>query len=377
MSDKLIISDFYHGHLFGFQITDDVLRRIIDLEDSVVGNIYCGYVKDVVKNLNAAFVEFDCYKGFLSLKNNPDIKQGDKVLVQVLYDAIKSKDYGLSCRIELGGDFVVLSTADHAVHISKKIKDSVVRDSLMKMMKPYQSEEYGFILRTKCSDASESQIMSETGRLVEIWTEIKRQFEHSAPKQLLYGEKRVVAEAKEYQGKFDGEIVTDCEAVYKQLRNENIAVSRYDSDRTISIENLYKLGKYIDDAKQKTVLMKSGATLVIEPTEALTVIDVNTTKAGMKGNREETFVKINHEAADEISRQLEIRNISGIIVIDFINMKDKAEYEKLKKKLQISLENQSVPCTVVGFTKLGLMELSRKKTRKPFHEIIKQIDTER
>ena len=164
------------------------------------------------------------------------------------------------------------------------------------------------------------------------------------------------------------------ENIYKHLISNGIETSLYDNNRTVSLSNLYKLGKYIEDAKNKTVFMKSGASLIIEPTEALTVIDINTGKADIKTNRETMFARINHESVSEIARQLEIRNISGIIMIDFINMNKKTEYEKLEKELKRTLANQSVLCTVMGFTKLGLMELSRKKTDKPLHEIFDMID---
>lgn len=374
MSSKLIISDFYHGHLFGFQITDERLEKIIDMENNYIGNIYCGYVRDVVKNLNAAFVEFDDKKGYLPLDKDSSLKQGDKVLVQVSFDAMKSKDYGLTTKIDISGEFAVLTSGKTTISISKKINDEALRNQLKQLLMPLSNDGYGFILRTKCADASMDEITSEVEDLIHRWEDIQKRFEHAVPKEKIYGGEKYVSKAKEFFDKTSGEIITDRQDIYDVLKQNDVKVALYDAERTVSLSNLYKLGKYIEEAKNKMLHMKSGASLYIEPTEALTVIDVNTGKADIRTNREAMFVKINHEAAGEIARQLEIRNISGIIIIDFINMNDDSEYEKLEKMLKNTLSFQSVQCMVMGFTKLGLMELSRKKTDKPLHEILCSIE---
>ena len=161
MSNKLIISDFYKNILFGFYFEDDKLQRLVNLKnDNVVGNIYCGYVKDVVKNINGAFVLFDDNKkGYLSLKDfkNP-VKQGDKVLVQVSGDKIKTKDYSLTSRINLNSECLVLTVGNTGISVSRKIKDKDIREELKSTLSVKKNDVYGFIVRTNALDFSKEDI---------------------------------------------------------------------------------------------------------------------------------------------------------------------------------------------------------------------------
>lgn len=372
MDNRLIISDFYNNILLGFYFINDELYRIQNFSDnSLIGNIYCGYVKDVVKNIDAAFVEFgDNLKGFLSLKNiEKKPKSGGKILVQVTGDKIKTKDYALTLKLNLSSDNLVMVVGGSGISISRKITDNDTRNWLKSSLSSLDTGEYGFILRTSGADCSMEDILAQADLLKKQYEDILRKFNFSTSKALLFENNKIVNACNEFINKYSGEIKTDNENVYKFLTNSRISAA-YFTDTSISLCNKYALGKHLKNALSKKVWLKSGAYLVIEVTEALTVIDVNTGKAEFHSSKEKTFEKINLEAALEISRQLRIRNISGIIIVDFINMSKKESYQNLEDILKSYVDCDYVKCNICGMTHLGLMEISRQKKEKPLNEIV-------
>ena len=372
MDNKLIISDFYAGHLLGFYFIDGVLYRIQNLDtDSLVGNIYCGYVKDIVSNINAAFIEFgEGNIGFLPLKGlKRALKCGEKILVQVSGDKVKTKDYLLTWKINLPEKDLVLTVGGTDINVSKKITDNVKRNELKNYLKPLKNECYGFILRTSSENSDMENILFQAHILEKKYSQIVNKFSFSAPKSLLYKNDRIINMSMEFITKYGGSIITDNTNINNILQNNNISVAFNDDDK-ISLCNKYALGSHIKEALGKKVWLKSGAYLVIEYTEAMTVIDVNTGKAQLHSNREETFEKINLQAAYEICRQIRIRNISGTIVVDFINMASAKSYDVLLLEMQKFVNKDYTCCTIYGFTKLGLMEISRQKQEKPLYDIL-------
>lgn len=372
MDNRLIISDFYNNILLGFYFINDELYRIQNFSDnSLIGNIYCGYVKDVVKNIDAAFVEFgDNLKGFLSLKNiEKKPKSGGKILIQVTGDKIKTKDYALTLKLNLSSDNLVMVVGGSGISISRKITDNDTRNRLKSSLSSLDTGEYGFILRTSGADCSMEDILTQADLLKKQYEDILRKFNFSTSKALLFENNKIVNACNEFINKYSGEIKTDNENVYKFLTNSRISAT-YFTDTSISLCNKYALGKHLKNALSKKVWLKSGAYLVIEVTEALTVIDVNTGKAEFRSNKEKTFEKINLEAALEISKQLRIRNISGIIIVDFINMSKKESYQNLEDILKSYVDCDYVKCNIWGMTHLGLMEISRQKKEKPLNEIV-------
>lgn len=372
MDNRLIISDFYNNILLGFYFINDELYRIQNFSDnSLIGNIYCGYVKDVVKNIDAAFVEFgDNLKGFLSLKNiEKKPKSGSKILVQVTGDKIKTKDYALTLKLNLSSDNLVMVVGGSGISISRKITDNDTRNRLKSSLSSLDTGEYGFILRTSGADCSMEDILAQADLLKKQYEDILRKFNFSTSKALLFENNKIVNSCNEFINKYSGEIKTDNENVYKFLTNSRISAT-YFTDTSISLCNKYALGNHLKNALSKKVWLKSGAYLVIEVTEALTVIDVNTGKAEFHSNKEKTFEKINLEAALEVSKQLRIRNISGIIIVDFINMSKKESYQNLEDILKSYVDCDYVKCNIWGMTHLGLMEISRQKKEKPLKEIV-------
>ena len=370
--NNLLIISKVKNRILGFQFEDGILNRIHDFQsESLVGNIYCGYVKDIVRNINAAFIEFDCdKKGFLSLANLPfSVKQGDKILIQVSSDKIKSKDYLLTWKINLSSEAVVLTVGDTDIKVSRKIKEKEIREALKNSLLGLPNEEYGFILRTNALSYTLDEIRQQAEDLTLLYQQYRNKLPHTKAKTVIYSKKYIPDICREFIAKLKGCIITDINEIYEELRSENIDVLLND-DSKVNLLNKYSLQKHIENALNKHVWLKSGAYLVIENTEAMTVIDVNTGKADMHTNREKTICNINREAALEIARQLKIRNVSGTIIIDFISMKSEF-YNELLSYMRECIMSDFTLCSVIDITKLGLMEITRKKQEKPLVEIIK------
>lgn len=374
LNNKLIISDFYKNILFGFYFEDDKLQRLVNLKnDNVVGNIYCGYVKDVVKNINGAFVLFDDNKkGYLSLKDfKTPVKQGDKVLVQVSGDKIKTKDYSLTSRINLNSECLVLTVGNTGISVSRKIKDKDIREELKSTLSVKKNDVYGFIVRTNALDFSKEDILKQADDLINQLEDLKKRFAFVTPKAALLKKDYLQDLISEFKKHGELSIITDVVYIYDTLKEHNDMVT-YNDNSKISLCNKYSLETHLNRLLSKKVWLKSGAYLIIEPTEALTVIDVNTGKADLKTNKESTFKKINLEAAKEIALQMKLRNISGIIIVDFINMSNNKDYDILTYEMSEYLTNDFSISNVVDITKLGLMELTRKKKEKSLEEIVNE-----
>ena len=352
-------------------------------EETILGNIYVGRVKDVVPNIKAAFVEFapdkigyfsmDEKAVFLNNKNTDKVCQGDLILVQVIKEAVKTKAPVLSSDITITGKYVVFDKKQKSrIGISKKIADNERADGLKSLLDSYKSEEYGFIVRTEAAAANDEEIVNEVKSLVTQYEDMVRTAKtRTRYTMMCQAEKLLYKDIKNASLCEGDEIVTDCANLYEELKNSGFDVRLYD-DSEISLERTYSLDKKLKDATGRNVWLKNGGYLVIEPTEALTVIDVNTGKFdGKCKDKEASFLKINIEAAEEIARQLRLRNLSGIILIDFINMKDNENIRTLIKTFEELIKNDPVPTKFIDYTGLGLIEVTRQKIKKPLHEMLK------
>lgn len=335
-----------------------------------IGNIYIGVVKNVVKNINGAFVEFDQDEtGFLSMRHR-QYKAGDEVLVQIKKEATEEKRPMLSDQIELTGKYLVLTSDKLSVGISNKIHQKEKKQELREMAEPLVTQEYGFILRTEAAKANKEDVLMEADQLSAKYHEIvaKRQYRkaphlvdtnHDALEVLVHDIK---------PGSID-RIVTDQEEVGEQLKERGYEVSLC-SYMAGDIERRYRFRHYLSEVFKRKIFMKSGGFLYIEQTEAMAVIDVNTGKSIGKKNQEAHIKKINLEAAKEAARQIRLRNLSGIIMIDFIDMKSKDDEKELLQVMQHYLNGDSKKAVAVDITKLGIMEITRKKEKNP---IFRQI----
>lgn len=356
-----------------------------DEENLIYNNIYVARVKDIVTNINAAFLEIApgqiCYFSldeknvlFLNRKNTTKVCEGDLILVQVVKEAVKTKAAVVSCEINLSGKYVVLTAGKgDFVGVSHKITDKDRQRHLKQLVAPYASENFGFVVRTGADNAEDGDIEEEIRSLSEEYKKILETAKTRTAFTLIRkNESPVNLNIENAHLEPEDEIVTDDAGLYEEIvSGKHRANVRLYDDKEISLLRAYSVETRIEKALAKIVWLKNGGYLVIEPTEALTVIDVNTGKFdGKEKDREETFLKINLEATKEIARQLRLRNISGIILVDFINMKSSDSRKVLISELERQLYKDRIQTRFVDFTGLGLAEITRQKKKKPIYENI-------
>lgn len=379
---------------------------LISNDSFQIGNIYIGRVEKVVKNIQSAFIRLDeDHVGYLPLndkpaiilnrilpKGLPSIAEGDKVLVQVEQEALKMKQARVTGNISLAGNYAALDLLTGMVGVSNKIRNAERVEELKTMVS--SDMPYGVIFRTACEQARNDAIRAELQHLSTQMDQIIHKAEYERNTGLIQGGKpEYLAIMEEYGWARIDEIQTDNKVIYEELyAKKNFVTStntpsdqnhvpNNDSDvnqpRLLYYEDEYPLYKLLSLETEIThlldrrVWLKSGGFLVIEPTEAMVVIDVNTGKSIGKKRQEEHLLKVNEEAAVEIAKQLRLRNLSGIILVDFINMKQPESRDKLIRTLKSVLHKDKVPSRFVDVTALELYEITRKKIRRPLHEMIR------
>ena len=359
-------------------------------ENSVkLGNIYVGRVKNIVANINAAFIEVapgvECYYAigenpipiFTKKIGKKPLCIGDELLVQISKEAVKTKVPTVSSKLNLTGKYAVLTYGDTRVGASAKLsKEEKMR--LIELATSYATSECGIIMRTNAKDVDAKLLQAELEKLCEEYQILKEQANtricysclKSAPKEYLSELKNIYQEGLT-------DIVIEDKTIYIEVKDylekeqpEDLDKLRMYEDKLIPLHKLYGVEGHLENALKERVWLKSGAYLVIQPTEALTVIDVNTGKCISKKKDDETYLKINMEAALEAARQIRLRNLSGIILVDFINLSKEEYMDELLHVFRHELQKDPIATSLVDVTKLQLVEITRKKVRKPLHEIV-------
>lgn len=341
-----------------------------------VGDIYIGRVQNILQNISAAFIEVQagvvCYLP-LSECSDRKIRCGDELVVQVKKAAVKTKQAVVTLYPELAGRFCVVSTKTSVKGISKKIKDQEKIIRLKELLGEYEGEEYGILLRTNAGNAPLEEIRMECGKMLEEMHERMEHSQYMACFSLLRKEEAFYFKyINSCQPDELDRIITDDEQIFGELQTAYGDLAEWYQDSSYPLDKLLGISSKLSKAFEKRVWLKSGGNLVIEPTEALTVIDVNTGKAvDGKRNKETTFFKINCEAAKEAARQIRMRNLSGIILIDFIDMQKKQHQNELMGILRDELAKDKTRTALVDITKLGLVEITRMKKSKPLWEVMR------
>lgn len=378
-----------------------------------LGAIFIGKVKNVVPAIDAAFVEVCNGKmGFLPMKQvkNPIIVNrkydgrivaGDEILVQIEKEGIKTKDPGLTCNLSFTGKYVVLTIGKHGVGFSSKLDNktkSFWKQQLeeWKIEEILQKENAGMVVRTNVAgltsgnvelqkdrgEADAGKQKNDSGEGITLFQEEFQQLLEQKNKVLSTVSYRTCFSClfqsvegyledirNTYEDSFD-KIVTNNAGIYQRIKEEFPAlknVELYENSR-ISLEKLYSVETRLQEALSERVWLKSGAYLIIQQTEALTVIDVNSGKIQKKNPKDDIYFEINKEAAGEIALQLKLRNLSGIIIIDFISQNTKEQDEELLFYLSRLVKKDSVKTNVIDMTPLGLVEVTRKKIHKSLKE---------
>ena len=350
------------------------------------GNIYIGIVKDIVKGMQSAFVDIGCEKNsFIHLKdimpkidetkeeinNNIDItkiiKLNQKLLVQVKKDSTEKKGARVSTHINLPGKYIALMPNTDIITVSQKIEDKKEQERLIKLVRENLSEGNGAVIRTSAKGKNE-EIIKDIKKVEKKWENIiKTSVDPNMQKpQLLYKsedlvEKMLLDLADEeideiiVNTKKEAEVLEAYKKENEELKNTKIIIEK---SKEILEKNDIK--KQIEKMENRKIWLNCGGFITIDKTEALTAIDVNTGKYTGTKNLEQTIYKVNKEATIEIAKQLRLRDIGGIIIIDYIDMKSEENKKQIEDLLKEELKKDRSKTQVEGFTKLDLMELTRK-----------------
>lgn len=356
--------------------------------ETILNHMYVAQVKNIVANLNAAFVEITkgriCYLPLEDLKkplftkkvSKKTIAAGDELVVQVAKEAVKTKDPVVTTNLSFTGEYLVLTSANCRIGISSKISGQE-RTRLQTFAKKLLEEDtcgterFGLIFRTNAANATEDEIREELLRLQSEYQALCAQAATRTVYTCLHKEPPFYIKMLTDTDKAElEEVVTDDKTVLEELKQAASGryAIRFYEDRLLPLARLYNVAGQIEAALKPRVWLKSGANLIIEPTEALTVIDVNSGKNIAKKEKARNLYQINLEAAKELAFQLRLRNLSGMIVADFIDMQEEEWKQKLMEQLRAYLRQDPTPATLVDMTKLGLIEITRKKKKKPLAE---------
>lgn len=352
-----------------------------DRKRRLEGNIYIGQVGDIIHGMQAAFVDFGEEKnGFIHLKDaipqvdetkeklDPSLtiknvlKPKQKLLIQIKKDSDAKKGARVSTHISIPGKFIVLMPNTSFITISQKIKDDAKKQEKISFIKGNLPDGFGAIIRTSAEKVSQEEIKKDIENLLSKWREIESKFKKSSnqPKLLWKSENIVEKMITDLSTKNLEKITTNSEEEYhnlEKLKLENIAIVL---DQETDLLSKYDLEKQIEKLENRKIWLNCGGFITIDKTEALTAIDVNTGKFTGNKDLESTIFKVNKEATMEIAKQLRLRDIGGIIVIDYIDMKSEENKEKIEELLKEVLKEDRAKTQVEGFTKLNLMELTRK-----------------
>lgn len=363
-----------------------ILQKLTVFSDtSMLNQIFLGRVDHVEEKMNAAFVELQPgVMAFMQLdaSNRGNIKGGVYLPVQVIREPYRAKLASVSPDYSISGKYFVFALGNGKIHFSSKAKKSdIERISLFLIENKILLEDSSFadslmkkvdvVVRTNAlsEEVNEADVIDEFASLKDQFLHLVSFADKASPYTCLYkGENEESAFLSNvYDSQFD-EIITDDEALLKALEKKYTKTRLY-KDEKCSLDMLYKVSTQVKEALNRKVWLKSGGNLLIEQTEALTVIDVNSGKSLQKGKEQELFVeKINLEAATEIMHQLKLRNISGMILVDFVNMHSDDSKEKIVRCMKDLAKFDSMQTDIFDFTKLGLLEISRKKKNKPLYE---------
>lgn len=358
-------------------------------EESLASSIYLGKIENVIPNLQAAFVNIgESKNAFLREKDlclsKPRngktlkvemLKAKQKILVQVKKDAIGLKGPQVTSYISIAGRYLVFMPHVANVGVSKKIEDQLERKRLFDIAKSI-SKGHGLVIRTAAEGVDAEKITEELQSLRKRWEEIQKKFKRARKPQVIYEDSGLLDYI--FREKIDGtvdEIVVDDSKIHDKLLEtiKSLNLKRQPMIRFIDTDAFKELNieKQILESLSRIVKLPSGGILYLDPAEALLVIDVNTGSNTSGVDSEDLILKTNIESAKEIPRQLRIRNESGVIIIDFIDMKSESERQLVIHVLEEELKKDKVKTSVGEFTRLGLLEMTRKRVSPPLREFYK------
>ena len=420
MYTQLIINVTEHETRVAHLEDGNIVELYVDRGDdsNIVGNIYKGRVRRVLPGMQAAFVDIGLnqaafiyvddvhsngykeWEEIFSIDSDDEhaasdeeprpnnlkrrdiqieelISEGSEILVQVAKSPMGTKGARISSYISLPGRFLVLMpTSDH-IGISRRIEDEVERERLKQLVQMLRTNDYGYIVRTAAEGENEEKLAYEMKFLSNLWENIQKKFQNAPVPSLLHQELSVSLRAVRDLLTYEVEkLVIDSKPTYEAVLNFLDTYMPSLEDHVILYEgsepvfDAYNLEGDISRALKRKVWLKSGGYILIEHTEALAAIDVNTGRYVGKHNLEETILKTNLEAVKEIAYQIRLRDIGGIIIIDFIDMERKSNQEKVFNALNEALKKDKSKTHALPMSEMGLIQMTRKRIREPLTRIL-------
>jgi len=365
-----------------------------DSSRGLVGNVYLGRVCRVLPGMQSAFVEIGLPRAaFLHVadiwaaRNGSGVErpiekilsEGQTLLVQVVKDPLGSKGARLSTQVSIAGRLLVYLPQDPHIGISQRIEDEMEREQLREKVQSLipPGETGGFIVRTVAETASDAELAADIEYLVTLWKQIRQAAQGAAPQELLYQDLSLAARVlRDLVTHSTERIIVDSRETFAKLQEFAARYTRqalpilehYNGERPLF--DLFAVEDEIEKALARRVELKSGGYVIIDQTEALTTVDVNT--GGFVSGRsfDDTIFKTNLEAAQAIARQLRLRNLGGIIIVDFIDMDTAEHRDAVLAEFRKALARDRTRVTVNGFSQLGLVEMTRKRTRESLAHVL-------
>ena len=410
MNNQILINVTYNETRVAIMENDSVAELYIERKSTprIVGNIYKGKVGKVVPGMQAAFIDIGMDKsGFISVEDVQEetlyeyfldgtgdetaqdfkkqqnnliqdiLREGQHLLVQVLKESVGGKGAKLSSYVAIPGKYLVLMGTIDIVGISRKIEDLEERERLSELVNKIKPEGIGLIARTASANITEQELEHDLNELLSIWEGVKKSNEEKQGPSLLYEEPRLYIKAvRDFISSNINNVIIDSEDAYQEIK-DYLAINFPDSLINLELyedsEPLFTRHGVDNDIKKifkKKVWLKSGGHIIIEEAEGLTVVDVNTGRFQSGKDQEETIYTLNVEAAIEIVRQIRLRNLVGIIVIDFIDIKNRQLRDALYEKFMEALKQDRARSVVHEMSSFGVIQMTRQRLRE---SILKEL----
>lgn len=396
-----------YAQLRNGQLVDLVVER--KRARQMTGNIYRGKVTNILHNIQSAFIDIgESENGFIHasdiLENTKKFEQmfdmdfdldydisevnvkkpkkmdieellktNQPVLVQVVKEPIGTKGARLTSNVSLAGRYLVMLPNSPHKGVSRRIEDKAARDRLKKLIRAFEMpQDMGLICRTASVHASTESLIEEANELHQIWVDITEKFKKADKPSLLFEESDLIKRAvmTAVDRKFDRILVDDystyqsCKHIYNKFAHEHTLKLEYYRDKTPMFER-FNVEREIERATKRKIWLASGGYLFFDRTEAMHTIDVNSGRStSAESDLEQTLLKINLEAAAEVARQLRLRNIGGLIIIDFIDMWSKKNQRKVLERLKDCMKEDPAKGTILGMSEFGLVEMTRQRNRE-------------
>jgi len=358
------------------------------------GNIYFGIIANIQPSLNAAFIDYGTDKhGFLAIQDVvPDayyhqprkgqkprietvLEKGQPIVVQITREPEGSKGAALTTNLSLAGRYLVLMPFEKTRGVSRKVTSEEHREALRKMVASLTVPEgCGVIVRTNALDQNKTTLNRDLSALVRLWKRISAEARQSRKTKLLYSDQDIVLQAlRDYLDPTIEEVLVDEEQAYERAEEYMKAFMPRSKTKLIRYQerlplfSAHRLEPQIERIFERSVPLPSGGSIVIDPTEALTAIDVNSGRSTRAGSQEETAVQTNLEAANEVARQLRLRDIGGLVVVDFIDMRHRRSQTKVEKVLREAMKTDKARCQIDRISSNGLLEINRQRIQQAIH----------